>query len=81
MPTDSFNMLEKLGFSFLPFSLNPRFCHTISLSRQEKKSNLPCLKKKKNPTREAGKDSFLLLEMCLPGLPMLRFEVIFLVDL
>lgn len=78
MPTDWFNLLEKLGFFFLQFSLNPRFCHTISLSGQEKKKfALPG--KKKSLTREAGKDSFLL-EICLPGLPVLRFEVILLVN-
>lgn len=80
MPTDWFNMLQKLGFSFLQFSLNPRFCHTISLSGQEGKKICPA-RKKKSLTKEAGKDSFLLLQICLPGLPVLRFEVIFLVNI
>lgn len=72
-------MLQKVGFSF------------HSVWTQGSVTQYPCLDKRKKAiypawrkkilTGEAGKDSFLLLEICLPGFPVLRFEVIFLVDL
>lgn len=55
------------------------FPSSCSVWTQVSLTQYPCLAKVL--TRQAGKDSFLLLEICLLGLPALRFEVFFLVDL
>lgn len=81
---DWFCMLQKLGFFPFLHSTSNQGSVTVQLCLDESENtNLLFLRLGRggNLAREAVKDSFLFLEICLPGLPVLRFEVMFLLDL
>lgn len=77
---DWFDMIQKLSFSFL-FSLNLTVCQTMSLSGLEWKKKMYYPSWKRFLIGETGKVSFLILQISLPELPVVRSQVIFLFDL